>query len=77
MSASLVRSIAFNVARCQMEEVVFLKFTQHADLKDELLRTGNADLVEASLFTTFIAHVSLSCFKGLPGGQLLGRWFGR
>ena len=29
-----------------MEEVLALKFTQHASLKRELMDTGNAELVE-------------------------------
>jgi predicted NAD-dependent protein-ADP-ribosyltransferase YbiA (DUF1768 family) len=29
-----------------MDETLFHKFTQHADLRDELLATGDAELVE-------------------------------
>jgi len=29
-----------------MEETLYLKFTQHPDLKRELLATGNGELVE-------------------------------
>ncbi|KAK2460259.1 hypothetical protein APHAL10511_007648 [Amanita phalloides] len=32
----------------KMEEVLWHKFTQHSDLKAELLSTGNAELIEAS-----------------------------
>ena len=31
-----------------MEETLFYKFTQHADLRAELLGTGDAELVEVS-----------------------------
>ncbi|KAF8890344.1 DUF1768-domain-containing protein [Mucidula mucida] len=42
-----------NVSIAKMEETVFLKFTQHEDLKDELLRTGNAELIEDSPVDSF------------------------
>ena len=32
----------------QMEEALWHKFTQHADLQAELLGTGDAELIEAS-----------------------------
>lgn len=32
--------------RLKMEKVVYLKFTQHPSLKEELLATGEAPLVE-------------------------------
>lgn len=31
-----------------MNETLWYKFTQHKDLKDELLATGDAELVEVS-----------------------------
>ncbi|EIM82324.1 DUF1768-domain-containing protein [Stereum hirsutum FP-91666 SS1] len=43
-----VRSDWFDVNIRKMEEVVRLKFTQHPALKEELLSTGNAPLVEAA-----------------------------
>ena len=33
-----------------MEDTVRLKFEQHADLKEELLGTGEAELIEVSEF---------------------------
>ena len=33
----------------QMEEALWHKFTQHPDLQAELLGTGDAELIEASL----------------------------
>lgn len=30
----------------QMEEILSLKFDQHQDLRDQLLRTGDSELVE-------------------------------
>lgn len=30
----------------QMDETLWYKFTQHSDLKEELLATGDAELVE-------------------------------
>jgi predicted NAD-dependent protein-ADP-ribosyltransferase YbiA (DUF1768 family) len=32
----------------QMDEVLWLKFTQHKDLKEELLATGDAVLIEVN-----------------------------
>jgi predicted NAD-dependent protein-ADP-ribosyltransferase YbiA (DUF1768 family) len=32
----------------QMDEAIFHKFTQHIDLRDELLATGDAELVEVT-----------------------------
>jgi len=39
---------------CQMDETLWHKFTQHLDLKEELLMTGDAELVEVlrDLFQT-------------------------
>ncbi|KAF8869895.1 hypothetical protein CPB85DRAFT_1356184 [Mucidula mucida] len=37
----------------KMEEIVYLKFTQHPALKTELLATGNAQLVEDSPYDSF------------------------
>ncbi|EDQ99259.1 uncharacterized protein LACBIDRAFT_316770 [Laccaria bicolor S238N-H82] len=36
-----------------MDQVLLLKFTQHQDLKDELLATGNAELIEDSYKDSF------------------------
>jgi predicted NAD-dependent protein-ADP-ribosyltransferase YbiA (DUF1768 family) len=36
-----------------MEEALWHKFTQHADLKAELLSTGNAELIEVRLAESF------------------------
>lgn len=41
-----------NLPFYQMEEALYHKFTQHLDLKAELLGTGNAELVEVG-----VAHV--------------------
>ena len=35
-----------NGARLQMETAIWYKFTQHRDLKEELLATGDAELIE-------------------------------
>lgn len=43
-----VRPDWLNINVQKMEDVLWHKFTQHADLKAELLSTGNADLIEAS-----------------------------
>ncbi|KAJ7110380.1 DUF1768-domain-containing protein, partial [Mycena crocata] len=43
--------LKMNIAK--MEIVVWLKFTQHADLKQELLDTGDAELVEDSAEDAF------------------------
>ncbi|KAF8343524.1 hypothetical protein F5887DRAFT_289245 [Amanita rubescens] len=43
-----VRPDWLNINIQKMEEALWHKFTQHADLKAELLSTGNAELVEAS-----------------------------
>lgn len=48
-----VRSDWFDVNIRKMEEVVRLKFTQHPALKEELLSTGNAPLVEAADIDAF------------------------
>lgn len=34
----------------QMDETLYLKFTQHADLRAELLATGNAELLEVYIY---------------------------
>jgi predicted NAD-dependent protein-ADP-ribosyltransferase YbiA (DUF1768 family) len=36
--------------KSQMDQTLWLKFTQHQDLKMELLSTGDAELVEACQF---------------------------
>jgi len=33
-----------------MDETLFYKFTQHADLRAELLGTGDAELIEVNTF---------------------------
>jgi len=42
-----------NINLRTMEEVLMLKFTQHQDLKDKLLSTGDAILVEDSSKDSF------------------------
>jgi ribA/ribD-fused uncharacterized protein len=55
-----------------MNHVLLLKFTQHSVLRDELLRTGDADLIEASPNEVFWG-------SGLALGQgsLTGNYRGR
>ncbi|EIM82322.1 DUF1768-domain-containing protein [Stereum hirsutum FP-91666 SS1] len=48
-----VRSDWLKVNVAKMEKVVNLKFTQHPLLKDELLATGDAPLVEAAAVDAF------------------------
>ncbi|PFH48379.1 hypothetical protein AMATHDRAFT_76771 [Amanita thiersii Skay4041] len=43
-----IRSDWLKINIQKMEEVLWLKFTQHSDLKAELLATGNAELIEDS-----------------------------
>jgi len=43
-----VRPDWLNVNIAKMDETLFLKFSQHPDLKRELISTGNAELVEDS-----------------------------
>ncbi|KII89719.1 hypothetical protein PLICRDRAFT_52880 [Plicaturopsis crispa FD-325 SS-3] len=43
----------FDVNIQKMEEVLMLKFTQHRDLQNELLSTGDAELVEDSALDAF------------------------
>jgi predicted NAD-dependent protein-ADP-ribosyltransferase YbiA (DUF1768 family) len=45
-----------------MEKVIYLKFTQHPDLKRELLSTGNAELVEVGNFSRNIKIERLTTF---------------
>jgi diaminohydroxyphosphoribosylaminopyrimidine deaminase/5-amino-6-(5-phosphoribosylamino)uracil reductase len=56
-----------------MDETLWYKFTQHANLKEELLATGDAELVEVC---SVVKH-SLIGADGIPGfGQrrILGSW---
>jgi predicted NAD-dependent protein-ADP-ribosyltransferase YbiA (DUF1768 family) len=56
-----------------MDETLWYKFTQHANLKDELLSTGDAELVEVCS----VVKPSLIGADGIPGfGQrrILGSW---
>ncbi len=55
-----------------MEETVFLKFTQHEDLKDELLRTGNAELIEVSNVPAHLKHVFMSWFHRILQSTVSG-----
>ena len=40
----------------QMEIVIYHKFTQHKDLKRELLSTGNAELIEVRAICRWSGH---------------------
>jgi hypothetical protein len=46
-----------------MEETIYLKFTQHPDLKQELLSTGNAELVEVRNLSRKIENKRLTTFR--------------
>ena len=54
-----IEKVCFNQASCRlkltrkskMDEVLHLKFEQHASLRRELLGTGDAELIEVSLAT--------------------------
>ena len=48
-----------------MDQVLFLKFTQHQDLKDELLATGNAELIEVTSAICCILHSLILIYAGL------------
>ena len=47
----------------QMEEALFFKFTQHPQLRDELLGTGDAELIEVR--NLFSLHCYIQRFSGL------------
>jgi predicted NAD-dependent protein-ADP-ribosyltransferase YbiA (DUF1768 family) len=47
-----------------MDETLWHKFTQHSDLKAELLATGDAELVEV-LFYFRIMHMLITVLLGL------------
>lgn len=40
-----------------MDETLWHKFTQHSDLKEELLATGDAELVEVRNCVTDFTHI--------------------
>ena len=44
-------------ARLQMEVAIWHKFSQHRDLKEELLATGDADLIEVCCRHLFPDHI--------------------
>ncbi|KAF9479966.1 hypothetical protein BDN70DRAFT_806074 [Pholiota conissans] len=48
----------------KMDETLFHKFTQHADLRDELLATGDAELVEV---TMILLHPMIRVTNHFPG----------
>ena len=48
-----------------MEEILELKFDQHSDLRNELLSTGNAELVEVRSQISVIWHTSLTIVLGV------------
>ena len=64
-----------NGARLQMDVAIWHKFTQHRDLKEELLATGDADLIEVCYCCLFSPHfrnihienpeLRQGCFLGL------------
>ena len=45
-----------NDARLQMEVAIWYKFSQHRDLKEELLATGDAELIEVCCYRTLSSH---------------------
>lgn len=46
-----------------MDEALWHKFTQHSDLKSELLATGDAELVEVQSFYFRILHVLIAVLQ--------------
>ena len=55
-----------------MEETIFHKFTQHADLQAELLATGDAELVEVRFprLPAFDHHLTISrILTRMPSGE--------
>jgi predicted NAD-dependent protein-ADP-ribosyltransferase YbiA (DUF1768 family) len=49
----------------QMETVIWHKFTQHRSLKEELLATGDAKLIEASIRSNAMWQLLLSVFSAI------------
>lgn len=43
-----------------MDDTLWLKFTQHLDLQQELLQTGDAELVEVRKPRSFVHRVSVN-----------------
>ena len=60
-----------------MELAIFLKFSQHNDLRDELLSTGEAELILVRATCTF-ATVEMRLSISVELGQrfILGLWAG-
>ena len=48
-----------------MDETLWHKFTQHSDLKAELLATGDAELVEVHALTFQTTHMLMAIISGL------------
>ena len=63
-------------ARLQMEVAIWHKFSQHRDLKEELLGTGDADLIEVCCYHLLPPrvrdiHIENTEFRQ---GPILGVW---
>lgn len=55
-----------------MDEALFHKFTQHADLQAELLGTGDAELIEVGPNVCFHFYFCTNGSAGLRQGCILG-----
>jgi len=59
----------------KMNKTLLLKFTQHEDLKNLLLSTADAELVEVSRNVSICMKIELNTFpRGLSYRFLLGNW---
>jgi len=63
-------------ARLQMEVAIWHKFSQHRDLKEELLATGDAELIEVGCCRPFPSRICLIHIENpeLRQGPVLGLW---
>jgi predicted NAD-dependent protein-ADP-ribosyltransferase YbiA (DUF1768 family) len=56
-----------------MDTTLWHKFTQHRSLKEELLATGNAELVEVCTLLAWAVGEYIDVLLGFRQGWILGR----
>jgi hypothetical protein len=58
----------------QMEVTLWHKFTQHSDLKDQLLATGDAELIEVCGGVIVVLYVNPDDVPRIPVKTTSGEW---